>query len=241
MIPGPARGALRLALSAVVAGGAAGVLARVAVPLRSADAGPDRAFVALVLVLVAVTVAGAGAAARDESRGAALRRVGVVCSAAVVAGLVAVLVAGGGATALAGALVPAACCVLAAGAARATQRLAGAASATVIGALVPAALTAALFVADPFIEWRGSTGGATGRAHAVFRVNPLAALSDGTGAPWLTRPLVYDGPDPTSAGLSAVGQYYPTSPPGALPWSAAVALVGVLLLLTSGGGGVRRA
>jgi hypothetical protein len=102
-----------------------------------------------------------------------------------------------------------------------------------VGALVPFALAALVFVADPWIEARGSGPESPARASLVYRLSPIAALTSldgGTGVDWQTRSLLYDGgPEGGAGGFSVIGQYYPSRPSSPLVWGGLAALAGVLL------------
>jgi hypothetical protein len=188
----------------------------------------------MTVVVAAAVVAGACGV---RAAGQAAERVRSAAWIAVLTGAAACaagLSAGGGPGAAGAALVPAACALLAAGLRTAAGALgirAGTASFAGAGlALAPAAL---LFVADPWIDWRGGTSESPVRAARVLAANPLAAMtapSVGLGVDFQRMPLLYDGPSPGVPGLSLVGQYYPSVPPSPLAWAAVAGAVGAVLV-----------
>lgn len=94
-------------------------------------------------------------------------------------------------------------------------------------ALAPAAL---IFVADPWIDWRGGRPESPERAELVLRVNPVAALTSpqgGLGADFQRMPWMYDGPAEGVPGLSLVGQYYPAVPPSPWAWGGVALTAGL--------------
>ena len=165
-----------------------------------------------------------------------LRHAGVLAAATTAAGVAALLAAGAPWGSLAGALVPAAAALLAHGVARIARRAGAESAAPFWGAAAPAVLAGALFVADPFIEWDGSTPQSTGTARRVYVVNPITAITSATGVDWQRQTMLYDGPAEGVPGLSYVGQYYPVGETPGLPlmWAAAVGLIGSALLLVPG-------
>jgi len=97
-----------------------------------------------------------------------------------------------------------------------------------MGAALPALLAAAVFVADPIVEWDGSGPASPSLARRIYAVSPIAAATSpdgGTGVDWQTRRLMYDGHG--AGGLSVIGQFYPARPPSALLWGALALVAGV--------------
>ena len=75
------------------------------------------------------------------------------------------------------------------------------------------------------------------RLVGAFRANPIAAATSGNGGldvDWQTMPLLYDGAEPGTEGLSVIGQYYPTRPPSPIWWAALASAGAALLLLAPG-------
>ena len=242
----PARASLVGGL-AVLGGAAVGGAVRVV-----AD-GPSPGECAAGAMTVVFAVATVLAAAWDlRGRGLAGRLRAMAFTAAVVwaASAAAGLAAGGNAGALGGALVPAAVATLALGCAsllptlHMDPRTAGFAGAAL--ACVPSAL---IFVADPFVEWGSLPGSVSpaggipgeptessrrpGRARLVLAASPLAAMTSpegGVGVDWQRMPMLYDGPVQDVPGLSVVGQFYASSPPGPFAWGAVVLCVGTALV-----------
>jgi hypothetical protein len=202
-----------------------------------ADGDARRAMVALIVAFgVAPCVAAALGAARngaDDSLTTRSRTVGVVALATFAGAWTAVAVAGRpslvGATA-----VVAGGAVAAFGAATLVRAWTGdVGRAILFGAGVPIACAAALFVADPFIEWTGSTTAeAPSRAALVVAVNPVASMATDVGIDWQRSQWLYDGP-PAGApgvratpGLSVAGQYYPSRPTSTWSWALVAAAFG---------------
>jgi hypothetical protein len=214
-----------------LAGGAA-----VGVPVRLLADGPtpaERAAAAMTVVLAAAVVGGAGAARGETSRAGRLASTARVASLAWIAASAAGAAAGGGAGALGGAVVVAACAALACGLRavldRRSARPAAAEFAAAGLALAPVAL---LFVADPWIDWRGGSPESPARAGAVLAANPLAAMTShrgGLGVDFQRMPMLYDGPAPGVPGLSLAGQYYPSVPPSPFAWGGLVLGIGAAL------------
>ncbi len=208
-------------------GAAAGAVTRVV----AASALPaERASAAVVIVLgLAIALA---PAVPPRGRAGVLRATG----AAALAAIAAPVVAGGDGFAPGAALVVAGVAALAAGAALVARRCGAApGSAHVLGAALPALLVGAVFIADPFIEWRGPASNGAETSLWVYRANPVAAAtsqSGGTGLDWQTRPLMYDGHG--AGGLSVIGQYYPVRPPSAWAWGALALALGTGLALAGG-------
>lgn len=218
-----ARAPAVVAAAAIAAGGAVGG----AVRWGAAGALPEeRASAAVVAVLGLALALGPG--------GASLRRGGVlVPAAAALASAVAILVAGGGISSLGAALVVAGVAALGVGGAAVARRCgASAGGAVLLGAALPAFLTAAVFLADPVIEWDGSRPESPGIARWVYAASPIAAATSpagGTGVDWQTCRLLYDGHG--AGGLSVIGQFYPTRPPAAAAWGVAALAAGAVLSL----------
>lgn len=222
--------AAALAAAAAVAAGAAGALTRLVAPDRS---GAERAAGVLVVVLAAAPACAAAwfpdAGSRAERT---LRAAG--CAVAVwAAGASAGLGAGGGA--VGAACVPAAAALLACGIATvlAAVRVDRGAAAFAAAAIV-AAPSAWIFVADPWIEWRGSDAATSpSRAQTVVAANPVASITSfdgGTGVDWLRLRLLYDGPGPGEGGLSRIGQYYAARETAPGVWAGSAGFLGLLLV-----------
>ncbi len=215
--------------AALVAGGAAcaaGAALGLTVRLVAGGATPaERASAAGVALLGAVACV-APALPRSGPR-RAVRAAGL-CGLAAAAAWTA---SAGSVPAPGACLVVAACAALACGAADAAARLGVAPSSRVlVGACAPLVLVAGVFLADPFVEWEGSVPASPARAAALYRANPVAALTSsrgGTGVAWQTRPLLYDGAG--TGGLSVIGRFYAVREPAAGPWSACALAVALLL------------
>jgi hypothetical protein len=137
------------------------------------------------------------------------------------------------------ALVVGGAATLAAGvAAMLRARGASAAVAALFGPAVVMAPAGALFVADPYIEWRGPAAESPARADLVLRMNPLASMGqslvvDGVALDWQRSTWLYDGPSPGARGLSVIGQYYPSRPTPALVLALTAAALGTGLCVTA--------
>ncbi len=201
--------------------------------------GRGAATAALLIVLAAAPCVGAhvGSQAAAYDLGARLRSAGVVFVATAVAGAAAILVAGGAVGDTGAGLVPAGAAMLALGVAAVLgSRGASAVAATICGAAVPALLAALVFLADPFIEWRGPDASSPRVARIVTSLSPLAAATSprgGVDVDWLRMPLMYDGPEGSGAGLSVIGAYYPSRSPPAALWAACAALAGAVLVVVA--------
>lgn len=214
--------ALRIAAPAAGLALAAGAACR----LLPDPSVPARTTAALVAAFgVCVCAAAYAAASGDDRRPFA--RAAFVGGTALAASWLAAAAASGPA-AVGGCAVAAGASVLAFGVARALCAAgAGAAQAVFAGAGVPVALAAAMFVADPFVEWDGSTTeAAPARAAAVLAVNPVASAAASAGLDWQRSRWIYDGPAPGTPGLSVIGQYYPSRPASPWLWAAAAAAAG---------------
>lgn len=226
-----------MAASAAVASAACvGVAVRVA---ASGPSAPELASAATTVILAAAIPLAARAGAADRSMSAGLAtaaRIAILAwCAAATAGLTAGGVAGGP---LGAGLVVAAVAVLAFGLTSVLRRVGMPdAHSMFVGAGLACVPMALIFVADPWIEWERSSPSAPSRAALVLAANPLAAMtssSGGLGVDFQRMPWLYDGPDAGVPGLSLVGQYYPSVPPAAVPWSLAVlAAAGVLVAISS--------
>jgi len=193
----------------------------------AASAPEERASAAVIVTLALVACAAPALPGAPPRR--MLRAVLVGAAAAAACVLVA-----GGAGALGAAAVVAGVAALATGAAILARSVSSSApGSALLGASVPCVLCALVFVADPWIEWRGSGPASPSRAALVYRVSPVAAVTSpegGTGSDWQTHSLLYDGGDLGGrGGLSVIGQFYPSRPAAPLAWGAAALLVGALL------------
>ncbi len=235
-----ARAALVAVVSRVLVGGAL-VGSAVGLGVRGlvAEALPaERAAAVLTIWLVVASVAGGAMGARHVSRRPTLRTMGLLAAGTLVGAALCSLIARAGAAGLGAALVPCACGVLAVLVAR-TARLFGLDSAEAVlpAAALPLVLIGALFVADPWIEWHGSTPASPVRARRVLLASPLAAVTSvrgGAGVDWLASKMMYDGPERGGEGLSVIGQYYPSPPPSPFAFSACLLGLGGILLLLPG-------
>jgi hypothetical protein len=218
--------ALTVGAIAVVAGAGVG-----GASLVVAAGEARRAALAVVVLLGVASCAAAAWNAVDVSLAARLRRGGLVGALSFAAAWSAVAVAGRPAL-VGSALVVAAAAVLACGVATATRAV-GVASgrAVFLGAATPLALAASIFVADPFVEWRGSsTPEAPSRAAAVLAVEPIASIARDAGLDWQRSKWLYDGPTAGAPGLSVIGRYYPSSPSSPWTWGGAAAVAGFVAL-----------
>jgi len=217
---------LKIAAAAVLVGAALGVAARFVAP---GDA--RRGMIALVAAFgVAVCAASAWSAGGDAIATRCRSGAFVVASAFVAAWAAAA--AAGNASLVGAALVVAGAAAAACGAAAfARARGVGAAHAAFVGAAAPAACAALLFVADPFIEWNGSTtADAPDRAAAVLSANPIASIGAAAGVDWQRSKWLYVGPTSGSTGLSVTGRYYPSRPTAPWAWGLAAAAIGFAAL-----------
>ncbi len=218
--------ALTLVGVAAAAGAAVGAASRF---VAQGDA--RRAAVALLATFGVAVCSASGWKAGEDSMRARLRRGALVAAAALVASWAAAAASGspacvGAATVVAGAAATA-CGV----AMLARARGVDAGRAAFIGAAVPSAAAAALFVADPFVEWNGSqTQEAPARAAALVAVDPVASIAADVGVDFQRSTWMYAGPAPGTEGLSVVGRYYPSSPTPAWRWGLAAAGIGFAAL-----------
>lgn len=214
---------------------AAGAAVGLAVRGLADDPSPPECAAAAMTVVLAAAVAGAACTGTRDGECAA--RLAIAARIAVLAwgsSAAAGIAAGGGAGAPEGAVVAAAAAVLAfglraiLGTLRASVPAASFSAAAL--ALAPAAL---LFVADPWIDWRGGSPASPGRARIVLTANPLAAMTSPSGGlcvDFQRMPMLYDGPSPGVPGLSLIGQYYPAIPPSPFGWGAPVLGIGAALV-----------
>ncbi len=224
--------------------GAGGVIGG-AVRWIAADAAAAERASAAVLVAFAVAVCVAPIVNGRVPVGV-FRGMACVAAAAVTGGVcagLAVFVAGGiDASGVPGAitLVGGAAALAAGGAALARTSRTLSPGSGLLGALLPLLLAALVFVADPWIEWRGSGPASPAKAAWVYRLSPIAAATSpegGTGVDWQTRSLLYDGgTEGGSGGLSVIGQYYPSRPAHPIAWGGLALLAGLLF----GGAGAWR-
>ena len=208
----------------VLGGGVVGGGVRWAATAASPEERASAAVIATLALAVCVTPA---------LPGVGLLRVVRAVLAGGAAAAAAVLVAGG-TGAIGAAAVVAGAAGLATGAAGLARSCSDNTSGSVLfGALVPLVLGALVFVADPWIEWRGSGPASPARAALIYRLSPIAAVTSpegGTGVDWQTRSLLYDGGDQGGrGGLSVIGQFYPARPASPYAWGGAALLVGALL------------
>lgn len=206
----------------------AGALLGAAIRLGAAEALPEERGSAAAICAFALAVCLAPAI-----RGPGLTR----SLAALVGGAgmaAAAVLAAGGSGSVGASAVTAGAALLSVGVCASAARWATLApAAPLVGALGPLALAALAFVADPWIEPRGSGPESPSRAALVYRLSPLAAITSpegGTGVDWQTRSLLYDGgPEGGGGGLSVIGQFYPSRPAGPLAWGAAAFVLGAVL------------
>lgn len=183
--------------------------------------------------LVLVTVLGAYLG-RVRAPAQALGR---LCLATVPAVLLGVC-AGAGFAALSASAPVLGAGALAYGVSRCTGRPCADPSGAVLGATLPVALLVALpLLADPWIEWDGSSAAAPDRAATVIRLDPMSSVGsaeDGTGWDRQRGRVLYSGASGDGAGLSVIGQYYPARPSSALQWGGVATMLGLLLSSLAG-------
>jgi hypothetical protein len=215
-----------------------GVVAGAVLPHVGRETAERGAATAALFVLLGLAVPIAAAwHANDERLAVRARRVGYLAAGTVVGGGAAILLGGAGPAHLAAVGVVLACVLLAHGGASLARRArAGPGAATLIGVALPALLAAGIFVADPFVEWRGGDASSPGTAQTVITASPLAAATaaGGLDVKWLQLELMYSGPPPGARGLSVIGQYYPTHAPSPLAWSAVMGGLGLALAYAAG-------
>jgi hypothetical protein len=210
---------------AAVAGAALGAASRSVVEAREprAVAALFTAYGLAAACAAAFDAAGAGVAARcGKGAGVAATALGAAWAAAAAAGVPSAL---GGAAVVAGAAT-AAC------GAASLLRARGLAhgQATFAGAFVVAAAAGLVFVADPFVEWKGAGDGALERARVAMAASPLASIAEDVGLDWQRSTWLYDGPSPGAPGLSVIGQFYPSRPASPWTWALCAAAAGALAL-----------
>lgn len=178
--------------------------------------------------LVLVTVFGAWLG-RERPMGRAIAQVLLATAPAIALGSA----AGSGAAAVTASAPVLGAGILSYGLARCTARPCGDASGAVLGASLPVALLVALpLLADPWIEWDGSSAAAPDRAATVIRLDPMSSVGsavDGTGWDRQRGRVLYSGASGDGAGLSVIGQYYPARPTTALRWGGAATALGLLM------------
>ena len=188
----------------------------------------------MTVVLSAGTVAGALSDTACDRPGRRLVAVGALAASVWGAAVAAGLTAGAGAEALTAALVPAGIAALAAGVAGVLRRTGvSVGTAPWLATAVVCLPSALIFVADPWIDWRGGTLESPERARTVLRASPLAAMTSadrGLGVDWQRMPMLYDGPAPGVPGLSLVGQFYPARPPAPWGWGLGSLAAGAALV-----------
>jgi len=226
------------ALTALGAAAAAGTVLGLAARFVVA-AGAPRAAAALFAALGVAVCAGAGAGSASSSN--ALRR-GVLTAAAALAGAWCCAAVAGAPGLVGAAAVVAGAAAASFGAALLVRAFgAGEGHAAFAGAAPVAVLAAAVFAADPFVEWNAGGPGSLDRAYAVIVVNPLASIAADAGVDWQRTRWMYDGPAPGTPGLSVIGQYYPSRPASPWAWAAAAAAAGFAATATGAGLLARRA
>jgi hypothetical protein len=215
----------------VLGGAAVGVSVRLA---AGGPSPPEKAAAAMTVVLAAAVVAAASIELQESGWAARIGAWAKCAGFTWLASAAAGLAAGGGAGALGAALVPAGAAALALGIGAALRACGCAAGPAAFGgtalACVPAAL---LFVADPWIDWRGGTPESPERARIALAAQPLAAMTSGEGGlgvDFQRMPWLYDGPAPGVPGLSLVGQYYPAIPPSPVSWGGTTLATGAALV-----------
>jgi hypothetical protein len=217
------RALTRFAAAAAAAGALSGAVSR-----TGGAASPVRATAALFTAFGLATCLAAAANGPSSSLRGRVVVSGLVAALAFAAAWIVAAIAGepllfGACAVVAGAAV------LAGGVASIVRaRGASRVHATFAGAALPAALAGVVFVADPFVEWRGSeTAEAPARSAAVIGASPLAAIAGDAGCDWQRSAWMYDGPARGTPGLSAVGRYYWSRPASPWAWALAAAAAGL--------------
>lgn len=220
---------LNLFAAAAIGGAALGAASRFAAP---GDA--RRSVTALVAAFGVVVCVAAARTAAGESSSARLRSGGVVAAAAAVAAWCAAAAAGGPSMVGASAVVAGAGVAAFGVATLLRARGVGGAHAALLGAAVPFAAAALIFVADPFIEWNGSTtAAAPARAAFVYSANPIASIAADAGIDWQREKWLYSGPGPGASSLTVTGEYYPSAPATSFAWGLAAAALGAAALVVA--------
>lgn len=161
-------------------------------------------------------------------------RRGTVWALAACAPVVAwMLGSGAGAASLSAALPVAACALWGLGAATALARVGVTRDAAVLSPVVAVVVLAGLpLVADPWIEWDGSTAASPARAARVVALDPVSSIgSPVDGVAWDRQRgrVLYSGAGGDGQGLSVIGQYYPARPTSTWLWGAVVGGLGFVL------------
>lgn len=218
--------ALKTAFAAVLVGAALGVAARF---VATGDA--RRGMIAMVAAFGVAVCAASAWNAGGDSIVTRCRSGAAIFVTTFVAAWTAAATSGNASLFGAAAVVAGAAAAAFGVATFARARGVGAAHAAFVGAAAPAVCAALLFVADPFIEWNGSTtADAPDRAAAVLSANPIASIGADAGVDWQRSTWLYVGPTSGSTGLSVTGRYYPSRPTSPWAWGLAAAAIGFAAL-----------